>query len=157
MLSIYNGLVGSHLSYGVLIWGSAKACVLNKLQVSQNKIIRTMNTSPITQNIAKQLRALQIMNIKELHEFEIAKFMYNMSTESLPEVFSDYVTPISHLYNTRHRLRSHYELGTPKSDIGKSSVKFFGVKIWGDLGKDIQDAASIDVFKNMYKKALFEQ
>ena len=65
--------------------------------------------------------------------------------------------PIPHSYNTRHRLRSHYELGTPKSDIGKSSVKFFGVKIWGELGKDLQDAASLDVFKNMYKKALFEQ
>ena len=157
LVSIYNSLVGSHLNYGILIWGSAKNCVLKKLQTSQNNIVRTMTFSPIMTNVGKLLYALKIMNIKELHNFEVAKFMYNMNNETLPEVFSDYVNPISHSYNTRHRLRSHYELGTPKSDIGKSSVKFFGVKVWSNLNGDLKQATSIDSFKSCYKNTLFNQ
>ena len=109
----------------------------------------------MSENIGRQLHALRIMNISELHKFEVAKFMYNMNNETLPEVFSDYITPIQHKYYTRHRLRSHYELGTPSSDIGKSSVKFMGVKVWGDLCEDLKQANSIDAFKNTYKNILF--
>ena len=72
-----------------------------------------------------------------------------------PKFFPDYVNPIQHVYTTRHRLRSHYELSTPKSDIGKTSVKFYGVKIWGGLPKDLQEAISIDAFKDNYKKLMF--
>ena len=155
--SIYNSLVGSHLNYGVLIWGSANECILKKLQVSQNQIVRTMTFSPITTNIAKKLKSLKIMNIRELYNFEVAKFMYKMHNEALPEVFSNYINPIQHTYSTRHRLRSHYELSTPNTEIGKSSVKFFGVKVWGDLSKDLQTAESIEKFKDLYKQSLFEE
>ena len=97
------------------------------------------------------------MNLTELHDFEVAKFMYKMHNEALPEVFSDYVKPIQHGYRTRHRLRSHYELSTPNSDIGKTSVKFYGIKVWGRLNKDLQEAISIKTFKDAYKKLLFEK
>ena len=96
------------------------------------------------------------MNLKELHNFEVAKFMYKMFNETLPEVFSNYITPIQHNYRTRHRLRSYYELSTPNSDIGKTSMKFYGVKIWGSLCKDLQEATSIKTFKDIYKKILFD-
>ena len=97
------------------------------------------------------------MNLRELHDFEVAKFMYNMHNEILPEVFSNYVKPIQHSYSTRHRLRSHYELSTPSSDIGKTSVKFYGIKVWGSLNKDLQEATSIENFKDAYKRLLFDK
>ena len=156
LTSIYNSLVGSHLNYEVLIWGSAKECILKKLQVSQNKIVRAMTFSPITTNIAKKLKSLKIMNIRELHNYEVAKFMYKMYKEILSEVFSNYINPIQHTYITRHRLRSHYELSTPNSNIGKSSAKFSGVKVWGNLSEDLQTATSIERFKELYKQSLFK-
>ena len=155
LISIYNSLVGSHLNYGVLIWGSAKECILKKLQVSLNQIVRAMTFSPMTTNIAKKLKSLKIMSIRELHTFDVAKFMYKMHNEALPEVFSNYINPIQHSYRTRHRLRSHYELSTPNSDMGKSSVKFYGVKVWASLSDDLQNATSIERFKDIYKKSLF--
>ena len=156
MSSIYNSLVGSHLNYGILVWGSAKEYVLKKLQISQNKVVRTMTFTSLRTNIKKLLRAQKIMNIKELYDFEVSKFMYSMNNEFLPEVFSDYVKPIQHTYSTRHRFRSHYELATPKSDTGKSSIKFFGVKLWGSLENDLKDAGSLNKFKELYKTNLFE-
>ena len=60
LISIYNSLVGSHLSYGMIVWGSAKECILKKLQVSQNKIIRAITFSSITNNIASLLTMLKI-------------------------------------------------------------------------------------------------
>ena len=156
LLTIYNGLVGSHLNYGVLIWGSAKECILKNLQVSQNKIVRAMTFSPITKNISKLLKSLRIMNVKEIYDFEVAKFMYNMYNENLPEVFTNYVSAIEHTYSTRHRLRSHYELSTPNSDLGKTSVKYYGVKIWSSLSKELQDVATLNSFKDNYKKILFD-
>ena len=115
-----------------------------------------MTFSPITTNIAKKLKSLKIMNIRELHNYEVAKFMYKMYKEILSEVFSNYINPIQHTYITRHRLRSHYELSTPNSNIGKSSAKFSGVKVWGNLSEDLQTATSIERFKELYKQSLFK-
>ena len=42
---VYNSLVGSHLNYGILIWGTAKQLFLRKLQIAQNKLIRLMTFS----------------------------------------------------------------------------------------------------------------
>ena len=81
-----------------------------------------MNFTPLRTNIKKLLRAQKIMNIKELYDFEVSKFMYSVNNEFLLEVFSDYVKPIQHTYSTRHRFRSHCELATPKFDTGKSSL-----------------------------------
>ena len=51
LAAVYNSLAGSHLSYGVLIYGTAKAYFLQKLQAAQNKLIRLMTFADPMQNV----------------------------------------------------------------------------------------------------------
>ena len=36
-ISLYNGLAGSHLNYGILVWGSASSYVLKKSKLLKTK------------------------------------------------------------------------------------------------------------------------
>ena len=49
-ITIYYSIVYSHLQYGIINWGSAAATYLNRLQVSQNKIVKI-----ITRTVGKKI------------------------------------------------------------------------------------------------------
>ena len=51
----YYGLVQSHLTYGLLAWGSANKTNIQSLQVLQNKIIRTMSGIRKNEHVAHNI------------------------------------------------------------------------------------------------------
>ena len=75
---LYYGLVQSHLTYGLLAWGSANKTNIKSLQVLQNKIIRTISVVRRNEDIANNIlyTNLKILKIEKLYFLEIAKFMY---------------------------------------------------------------------------------
>jgi hypothetical protein len=50
-----------------------------------------------------------------------------------------------------------YELPASRTDIGKSSVKYYGVKVWGALPKELKDAPNVKAFKKHYKSKLLQE
>ena len=77
LIVLYYGLVQSHLTYGLLVWGSANKTNIQSLQVLQNKIIRTMSAVRRNEHVANNIlyTNLKILKIEELYFLEIAKFM----------------------------------------------------------------------------------
>ena len=154
LVTFYNGLVGSHLSYGILTWGSATTYILQKLQIAQNKILRAMTFSQPYQNVDTYFVTLSVLKVKQLYDFEVAKFMYNINNESVPPNFINFFPVIEHRYRTRSRLRSQYQLPQPRTDMGKSSIKFYGVKLWATLSDNLKNSTNINTFKKTYKESL---
>ena len=77
LIVLYYGLVQSHLTYGLLAWGSANKTTIQSSQVLQNKIIRTMCGVRRNEHVANNIlyTNLKILKIEELYFLEIAKFM----------------------------------------------------------------------------------
>ena len=78
LIVLYYGLVQSHLTYGLLAWGSANKTNMQSLQVLQNKIIRTISGVRRNKHVANNIlySNLKLLKIEELYFLEIAKFMY---------------------------------------------------------------------------------
>ena len=103
LVTVYNSLAGSHLDYGVLIYGTAKSCFMQKLQAAQNKLIRLMTFAHPMQNIEQKYLDMSVLKIDMLYKWELAKFMYKISNSLIPPVFNNFLPKINHPYNTRNK------------------------------------------------------
>ena len=129
-LLVYNTLVSSYLQYSIPAWGRCPSTALTKLQFLQNRIIRYMTFSPPQTNVDLKYKSLKILKVYELNFYETAKFMHRFYHNLMPIAFQDYFQAISHSYNTRARNVNCYVTPQPRTEKGKRSIRFCGIKLW---------------------------
>ena len=93
----------------------------------------------------------------DLYTLEISKFMFRNSETSLPSAFDEYFRPIGHEYNTRARTSENLTTPRPRTEFGKQSIKYTGVKIWNSLPSTVQDASSYESFCTLVKAYILEK
>ena len=107
-------------------------------------------------SVAEQYSRLNLLNLDDLYILEISKFMFRNSKTSLPSAFDEYFRPIGHEYNTRTRTYESLTTPRPRTEFGKQSIKYTGVKIWNSLPSAVQDASSYDSFCTLVKAHILE-
>ena len=157
LLLLYHSLVATHLRYGIASWGSAKTTALGKLKNLHSKIVRYMTFTPQDTDVSMQFKRLNLLTIDEIYTLEISKFMFRYSISTLPSSFDEYFRNIEHHYNTRTKTNSSLDLPRPRTDFGKQSVKYNGVKIWNEIPSAIRNASSYISFGTLFKSHLIEK
>ena len=152
-ISVYYSLFYSKVSYGIVCWGSASNDVVNPVRVLQNRIIRTMLFKPIDTRIKSLFHELQLLNVKDLFQYEISKHVHKSLSKSLPCTFhSQYI-----YRNTATRSSSRNELiiNRTKKDIGKKSSTIIGATVWNSIPHEMR---SLDYkhFTRTYKDYLID-
>ena len=107
-MAVYYSLVYSHLQYAIICWGNSSKTIKHKLQVKQNRIIKTLCNKLGTKISLKPLyEQLQVLNIDETYKLlEVAKFMAKVNLNKL-RVFCNNQSMIFrtlssiHAYSTR--------------------------------------------------------
>ncbi len=109
-LILYNSLVLSHLTYGILAWGYENGR-LAKLQKKSIRIITLSSYNAHTEPLFKKLKLLKLEDLLKLNEL---KFFYKYTNQMLPEYFSPNCADFNfmtnnnvHNHNTRQRNRLH--------------------------------------------------
>ena len=151
LMLLYHSLVGTYLRYGIASWGSAKTTALAKLRNLQNRVVRHITHSHYGTNVDAEYKNLGILKLDEMYFLEVGKFMYRNSNLTLPLSFDEYFQPINHHHNTRTRVNSVFSLPRPRTELGKQSIKYQGVKIWGEIPLDIQNCSDLKTFCNRLK------
>ena len=148
LLNLYYALVHSFIQYGLISWGSASQKLIHKVEVLQNRIIRTITFSNRRERLQPLYKNLNILPINHLYKAEIAKLMFKNITQSLPQNFQSYFKEISniHKYETRGAQNSNFFLPRVKSKKGSCSLKILGPKIWNNLPTEITELLSIKTF-----------
>ena len=116
---IYNSLGSSYLNYGITAWGNCPTTTLGKVQVSQNKVIRSITSNPWDDSVIHEFKIHQIMNVKQIYIFETAKFMYNTGHLRNPDAFQNYFPLLPHTYSTNYREAAQFSVPQPRTDLGK--------------------------------------
>ena len=80
MLQLHHSLVHSQLIYGVAVWGNTFPSYLAKLTRLQNKALRSVTSSDWNASAAPLYQKLNILSLSKLNKFEIAKFIFNYSS-----------------------------------------------------------------------------
>ena len=103
-----------------------------------------------------EYKKLNILNVKETYFSEVGKFMYKHSKSTLPLSFDEYYRHIGHSYSTRTRLNSEFTLPHPRTELGKQSIKFTGVKIWKEIPQNIKNSACLQGFNDQIKSFILQ-
>ena len=62
----------SHLQYAIICWGNSSKTMKHKLQVKQNRIIKSLRNKFGTKTRLKPLHEqLQVLNIDEIYKLEV--------------------------------------------------------------------------------------
>ena len=152
ILMIYNALVGSHLRYAIRAWGSCSPHLMNTLQAAQNKAIHALLFLPYTSNVQGCFSDLKILNVEHIFEHETAKLIHSVLFNYNPPAFSDFFALSTHRYTTRLRENSCFSIMKPKTELGKRSLKFFGIKLWITLPLSLKEISEPGKFNYEFKK-----
>jgi len=73
---IYFSMVHSHLSYGVIIWGSTYKSYFSQLISLQNKAVKIISNTSWNKNLNPCYKEQKILSLNNLITFETSKFMF---------------------------------------------------------------------------------
>ena len=155
LMMLYNALVGSYLRYGIRAWGTCSPHLRNSLQASQNKVIRALMFLSYTSDVQASFSDQKILNVENVYEHETVKLIHSVVFKYNPPGFSDFFEYSTHTYSTRLRQRSAFSIMKPKTEMGKKSLKFFGVKLWIRLPSFLKEVSEPKKFNIEFKKFLF--
>ena len=88
---------------------------------------------------------------------EVSKFMYKSASLSLPSSFNAYFMNIDHQHNTRARVNADLVLPRPRTNLGKQSIKFMGVKFWNEIPTNIRNSTTLNSFCTQIKSSITQK
>lgn len=163
LIMLYNGIAYPHLLYGITLWGSTYNIHLNKVIITQKKLIRVIAKAEYNAHTEPLFKRLKLLKLTDIYKLQIAKFVFFYSTHSLPNVLADIFTPLGNinLHNTR-QARHKLKLPKVRTAVSTRNISNMGPKIWNCipsrlyLNRDNPNFVSIKTFCAKYKHELLK-
>ena len=140
------------INYGIELYGSASAKLMNKLQSKQNQLLKVLYNKDWRYGTNVLHSECELVKVKDLYEIRILSFVRKCLNKETISLFHKYFTyqHSQHDHNTRRNL----DLVTPRprTDSGATRVQTVGSKLWNsnDTAKQYLNF-SIDTFKHKLK------
>lgn len=154
-----NALVQPHFDYASSFWySSCSQRWKNKLQKSQNKLVRTiLKMHPRTHINNDCFKELGLLNVEKRVIFLKLGMSRKILNNMVPKYLVNYYNMVrtQHLYNTRGRDFNIYPCGF-KSLVGKNSFLYTSAMAWNKLSTSIKNITELKHFKRVLKKWLME-
>ena len=156
LLKVYHSLVGSHLNYSLLAWGSASQTTLQPLRVLQNKAFRFIARSPRFRRLDVDYLNLRLLKLDDMYKLSLAIFFHQYHHNNLPLFFIDFFPKnnTNHSYCTRSSSVSDYQVLHCKKASAEKSIRFKGPILWKSISSEIQSIEGKKLFKREYTKVL---
>jgi len=152
LISVYFALFHSYLTYSILNWGRANKTTLLPLIRLQNKAVRTLEYNKTKTTILYSKH--KTLEIPDLFQLSVAKFMYSFYNGELPNHFDNYFAEIAsvHKYQKRRASLQNYYLPRMKTSLGQLSLKYIGPKNWSNIPENLKSSSPYS-FGKKYKKS----
>lgn len=165
-------IIQCHLDYASPVWYySLTQSLRNKLQVTQNKMVRFVMNLDARSHIGKdEFSFVKWLPVEHRVKFKTLCHVFKIHSGESPLYMQDMFTPASsvHSYSTRFRVTAQnpgnasivsfsdsgrYSLPKVKG-FGKRSFAYIGCSLWNDLPQCLRSAKSIQSFKIRAKEHL---
>ena len=142
-LTIYKTMILLYFDYGDIFYMNANEQLLNKLQVLQNKCLRTCLNLPPRSSTLHLHREANVANLKIRRRWHLRNFMFRMKeNESLVDERG---------INTRTHDAINFIIKQPRCEKYKSSVYYFGATEWNAMDNTMRLMENFDEFKFVQK------
>ena len=155
MKLVYYANVQSHMCYAMSAWGPMiKQKDLKKMQVQQNKAIKSICKVGRRIRLSGYYKKLNIVKIEDLIKLELLKISHRYIYGNLPVRLGNLFNLSHHTYNTRTR---NY-LRTPQHTIEKYNASFLGKSphLWLHLDDQLKDKSRLRLFTNHYVRHVIQ-
>ena len=173
MKTLYYSLIYSHLTYGIEVWGSADYIHINRILISQKKIVRLITFCDNRQEDYSFLPSnslfytLKLHKIHDIFKLNVSKFIFKCLNKSTPINFHSWykLTSQIHNYNTRSKFANYQNLIKTRTlfvptarttHYGLKLLKVQGSKIWNELPPLLRISDHINNFIKELKIILLE-
>lgn len=154
---LYYSLVHPYLIYGIRLWGSCLKKYIHKLEVLQNRALRSMTNGKYNDPTSPMYKSMNILKLKDLFIHEQYMFMYSFVNKLLPDPLLnlyEYHYDV-HMYNTRHA--NDPRPPQANSSILTRSFLYQAPKLWSNLSDNLKHSRSRNIFKRRIKTTLLNQ
>lgn len=151
--TIYNALVKPHLEYLIQIWGQAAKTHLQKIQITQNKLIKVLfNFNYLTSSKIIYSKT-KLLNIQQLYSYNICILIRKILTQKIHTQIN--LKKKQHKYYTRNK--DNFELPKTRTLYGKKTIEFEGAQLYNKLPNCIKNCLTFNSFKQKLKMHMIEQ
>lgn len=147
---IYNSLVKPHLDYLIEIWGSAAKSNLKIIQITQNKLIKTLFKYDYLTSSEILYKKTKIMNVLQTYHYTTCILIRKILSK---DIHTNITFTKKKQVQTRYQLRSANDLvlPIPRTNYGKRAITYKSAQLYNKLPKDIKEAKSLQTFKRLLK------
>ena len=156
LLQLYYVLVDSLISYANIVWCSTYKTTVNPLYILQKKALKIITYTNIRHSGQHLFKDLSVLSIYQLYHKQVALYMHDYYTETLPPALR---ICILDLRTDRATRRQH--LGTPnfpicRTNFMRHSISFNGPKTWSLLPENITSIQNRTRFATVVKEYLIK-
>jgi len=96
----------------------------------------------------------KILQLKDICNLEVSKFMHKYTTLQLPAMFNNYFKLITdvHSHNTRQIKTRQFALPKARSNSGAKMINYSAIEIWSKIPPEIKSKTCLALFLAEYKK-----
>lgn len=143
-LTIYKSIVQPHFVYCATITYLSNETDLNRLQLLQNKCLRTILRVDKYSNVIEMLKSLNLMSVRQLIMYRTLIFICKLKMGLTPSYLS---SKIVHKHETTNRqLRNGNEIAVPNltKACSQNSLFYKGIKLFNSLPTEIKNCDSVN-------------
>ena len=155
--SLYNSLIHSHLSYGILAWGNAPQSTLKQTLLLQKRAIRVVNNSRYNSHTDPLFQVSHVMKLNDIYEYSTALFMHDFISHNLPKSFNNIFTINRDVPNSRPTRQSEllYVARCPSQFASKLPLYAFP-KLWNKWVKRVALTGTRTSAKRLISNFIFK-
>jgi hypothetical protein len=143
---LFEAYFNSKIQNGIELYGNASNKLINKLQIKQNRAIKTLFNLDFLTPTVKMHKDFKILMIKDKYKLNITKFAYKQQNNMLPEPFQNHFTQIKNNHSYKTRANENILIHNCKTEIGKRATTYLGANQWNSLPLQIRKSKSLKIF-----------
>jgi hypothetical protein len=148
---IYNCIIAPHFDYCVSILWNASNENVKKLQLLQNKGMRTILNCKYDTPIQDMLCRLDWLNVRQKLALDVLVLIKKILNMEVPSYLSDEVQFANQLHNHSTRTATDFYIPAINSVFGKKSLFQDGFRLYNSLPLAIKNVAKTKLFKTKCK------
>ena len=154
LLILYCSFIYPYLIYCNHVWGAAAKTHTRTLCTLQKRAVRIISGVKPRTHCDPLFRENNLLSLQDIHKYLIGKLMYRVYNNELV-IFQSWFQMNNKFHDYETRQSEQYHIPCFRTNLGQSSLRFSGAKIWNSIHKlGIAEIASEYSFSKQLKYCL---
>lgn len=154
-LLLYNSLVASHFNYADTVWGGCNIQNKNKLQRTQNAVIKSILGMKLRESSTLALSSANLLTLEEKRKVHESVYVHKALSGKLPISICTQYKEQKSLKNYRSADKQILTIPIHKTETYKSSPMYRTITTWNNTPQNLK-STDTPTFKKNYQKHLLK-